>query len=60
MRTEGGPQVASRKPNWLIAFSATFGPLDPASTRPANLPHHPTRSKINVTSNIIEASIAVS
>ena len=43
----------------LIAFSATFGPLDPAPTRPANVPHHPTRSQIKVNSNIVEAYIAV-
>ena len=43
----------------LIQFSAAFGSLDPAPTRPANVPHHPTRSEINVLSNIVEDGIAV-
>ena len=42
----------------MIAFSATFGPLDPAPTRPVNVPHHPTRAEIKVLSNIVEADIA--
>jgi taurine dioxygenase len=37
----------------LINFSAHFGELDPAPTRPANVPHHPTRKEINLLSNIV-------
>ena len=37
----------------LTAFSARFGELDPAPTRPANVPHHPSRPEINVLSNIV-------
>ena len=43
----------------MIAFSATFSPLDPAATRAANVPHYPTRFEINVLSNIVEADITV-
>ncbi|MGI9421968.1 MAG: TauD/TfdA dioxygenase family protein [Hyphomicrobiaceae bacterium] len=37
----------------LTDFSARFGQLDPAPTRPANVPHHPSRPEINVLSNIV-------
>ncbi len=37
----------------LIRFSARFGQLDPAPTRPANVPHHATRKEINLLSNIV-------
>ncbi|MDA1308276.1 MAG: TauD/TfdA family dioxygenase [Proteobacteria bacterium] len=38
----------------LIEFSARFGVLDAAPRRPVNVPNHPTRSEINIVSNIIE------
>jgi taurine dioxygenase len=38
----------------LIEFSAQFGVLDAAPTRPVNVPNHPTRNEINIVSNIIE------
>ncbi|MGI9479733.1 MAG: TauD/TfdA dioxygenase family protein [Hyphomicrobiaceae bacterium] len=38
----------------LCAFSARFGQLDDAPTRPINLPYHPDRKEIAVISNIIE------
>ena len=37
----------------LIRFSEQFGKLDPAPTRPASVPHHPSRAEINVLSNIV-------
>lgn len=38
----------------LCDFSARFGELDNAPTRPVNLPYHPDRKEIAVISNIIE------
>ena len=38
----------------LIEFSARFGVLDAAPKRPVNVPNHPTRSEINIVSNIVE------
>lgn len=38
----------------LIAFSARFGDLDPAPTRPPGVPNHATRAEINILSNILD------
>jgi len=37
----------------LIGFSARFGKLEPAPTRPLLVPNHPSRPEINVVSNIL-------
>ncbi|MGI9525309.1 MAG: TauD/TfdA dioxygenase family protein [Hyphomicrobiaceae bacterium] len=37
----------------LIRFSARFGELDAAPTKPVDVPHHPTRKEINLLSNIV-------
>lgn len=43
----------------LVRFSRRFGKLDPAPTRPDNLPDHTLRPEINVLSNIIENGVSV-
>ena len=43
----------------LTEFSARFGTLDMAPTRPANVPHHPSRPEINVLSNIVMDGVPI-
>ena len=43
----------------LCRFSARFGELDDAPTRPVNIPYHPERKEIAVISNIVEGDVPI-
>ena len=43
----------------LCRFSARFGTLDNAPTRPVNIPYHPDRKEIAVISNIVEGDVPI-